>query len=203
MCKVRLDYRLQLRDYVLGAHGRSRGFLAQSDGYERLVRRTDEWALPATPFPGLGCAGCVRSVPAVVCSTVPPSPTSLRRVSITYSLALTRFRGTWGTPDRGGLSCVWCDGRERLHHGGTAYPKFSCYRKGTRKRHPLVMPQDPAKYRPHRPYPHQCSDLQDPCAVGSTVICRPLMDRYRPHRKYRPRIERVEMSRFAGLSPPR
>jgi hypothetical protein len=49
-----------------------------------------------------------------------------------------------------------------------------------------------AKYRPHRPRRHECSDLQDFLAG----------DRYTDrHDKYRPRIDRLEMSRFAGISP--
>ena len=51
-----------------------------------------------------------------------------------------------------------------------------------------------AKYRPHRPHPHQCGDLQDFLAVDTIALYyrpqRTITDR---SRKYRPPIDRLEM----------
>jgi len=65
------------------------------------------------------------------------------------------------------------------------------------------LPENPAKYRPHRPHHRQCSDLQDFRAVDTAIGIDRRWTVTDLHDKYRPRIDRLEMSRFAGLSPPR
>jgi hypothetical protein len=52
-----------------------------------------------------------------------------------------------------------------------------------------------AKYRPHHRYYRH---LQDFLVVGTATSYLPPCDGYRPPR--RPRIDRLEMSRFAALS---
>jgi hypothetical protein len=66
-----------------------------------------------------------------------------------------------------------------------------------------LLSQRPAKYRPHRPHPNLYAGLQDFLAVGITVGDRPSEESYRAPRQYRPRIDRLEMSRLVGLSRPR